>query len=83
MKRLVYCRCTGLGSAHVEQSELTDDLTCIRCGSQFHGCRYCPGIYYHRYQAREHMKMCPARTVLDDIVDALELANSGLMGTYE
>ena len=61
--------------------ELDADLACVLCRRHYYGCRYCPRLFFYPDTAAEHKELCTSRTVLDDIVEALETAgDSGLPG---
>ena len=66
-----YCTCRELGPI-----EPGGGLLCIRCKRRFHACRYCPQIFYYAPDAIDHEESCDARTVLDDIVEALEAVDA-------
>lgn len=71
------CYCNKLG-------RVDGDMICMNCGQVFHPCRYCPQIFYSSEWAALHIEECDSKTVLDEIIEAVDAAgNSGLSTTTD
>jgi len=61
-----YCTCDELGPI------VRGCLYCIECGREFYACPYCPQIFYSEDNAIVHDSECDQRTILDDIIKAVD-----------